>query len=141
MQFKMIAGSLTHEGRVYNKGDVITTELPLDKMFVNSWQRLGTIVDTSAPAPTHARRRAPTPAPEPLPEDAPVQTAVAEPPVVNKGKDVTSNFPKAVDEDFLVYKKDMVYFVYDKDEPHVPLNAVGLGKLAVPKFIAKLLEK
>jgi len=48
VQFKVLSGN-HHEGnKEYLKGDIITTDRPLDQIFKNKFERLGTV---DAPAP------------------------------------------------------------------------------------------
>lgn len=138
--YRVLSGATNIDGRTYSKDETVETHLPLDKMFVNAFER----VDAGqAPAPVQS------PAPAPMTTPAPARRARANPSATSatsatrpKGKDVTADFPLAVEQDFLVFKTGRELFVYDSDDLTRPLNEKGITKQSeVAKFIRQALTE
>lgn len=55
------------------------------------------------------------------------------------GQDVTENFPKAVEQDFRVFKREGQYFVYDADDMSKPVGP-GAKKAGVDDVIVAALK-
>lgn len=148
--FKVLAQEFTYKGKTYKAGQFVQSATDLSKVFFGLFAKVES-VSTPAPEakpPTETPETptqpvsAPTTPPEPVVEAesalteavAPVVAPVVHPP---KGRDVTKNFKRAVDEDYLVYKTTAGYTVYDKDDPSKPLNEEPIQKAAVDRFILK----
>ena len=145
MRFKVLAKDFTYKSKQYIQGDIITTDADLASIFINLFSRI-----EEAPADAQAIKQAPVanlppvatpiqtlPSPQPAAQDATRATVGVPVPPVARGKDVTKNFKRAVDEDFLVYKVAGGYNVHDADAGDKPLNASPITKPEVDKFILK----
>jgi hypothetical protein len=145
--YKVKAGSHQEGGKIYKAGDVVQSYNDLDHMFPGKFEVLGDRVHSSAPAPVIstggnvARNSAPQARPveaEEEPEEAnpPPLAAKAKP----TGRDVTKHFPKAVEEDFRVYKTPAGnYNVYDADNLAKPCNPRPISKAEVDACIRSTL--
>lgn len=145
-RYKVMGGNHQHfDGKTYKKDDIIECDVDLSKMFVNKFQKVSVDVSITEAVPVP---KPPVTKPEPITEEIPTLPPV-EPKEsitkkktekINRGKDVTTRFPKAIDEDYLVFQKNRRHFVYDAEEPGEALNDEGLKKPEVEKFISKLVE-
>jgi hypothetical protein len=144
-KYKLLLGTHMHHGERLKAGDVIESAYDLTKVFVNKYVRVD---DFAAPVASQGDNPAPgRPVRHPAGPGRP-QAKPQAPPAIQKsatdvalGRDVTKNFPQAVDEDFKVYKKGTVYFVYDLDDVSSPLNAEGVAKTEVDAIIQEALSK
>jgi hypothetical protein len=163
MRFRVLDGCHIHsDGRSYAKGDVVESFYDLSKQLMNKF----VLVNDSEPLSPGAKSIAdiserprnelpPLPPPgSPLANPVvPLVTSSAkmvENVVPSKrtsqkssgkhealsGKNMTNRFPKAAEEDFIVYKHDGVYFVFDEDDATRPINEVGVEK----KFVDSIIE-
>ena len=152
MKFKVLAGSHTDiNGQVHKKGEVFESAVDLTEVFLNKFTKVNQDVPVKAPVEKVVRtspplsESQPTPTPvEPAeqkeaPTEAPPEVPPAEP-AVDKGQDVTRRFPLALEEDFLVFRREKRYHVYDKDQPDTVLNESPLRRTGVEPFISKILE-
>jgi len=137
-KYKLIAGQFAHEGRTYKAGQIVSTEMNLQKMFPNSFEKL----HIDRPQLTVADIRASKADDGETQQDSGPVTPVAKTVATPAGKNVTKNFASAVEQDFRVYKtKDKRYHVYDADNMDVDLSPHGLDRDAVEPYIAKCLEE
>ncbi len=137
MFFKLKPGCGNHsetgpDGKpvVYTQGDVIESDHDLEAMFAGKFERVqvGDVKDAD-PDPEED----PTLPPPPPPSTEPVENPL--------GKDRTEKFPKAAEEDFMVfYKRGKGFSVVEADEPTVPLNEDPLKKDEVADFIDEYLK-
>lgn len=70
----------------------------------------------------------------------PAETDEAGAPGEAMGEDVTKRFPKAVEQDYKVFKKGSKFFVYDADEPGKVINPDGAKRDEVDAIIDKDLK-
>lgn len=150
MRFRILSGAHEQNGKLYHRGDVVESPYDLVALFVNKFERLP---DAPAPAPVPS----PTPAPsavakavsrstEPLspatqgqstpPAGKPAETSKnttaedVEKDPVPEGKEVTNSFRKAREQDYRVWKRDGLYFIYDVDNLYKPINPDGAASRA-----------
>ena len=148
-KYQLIGGQHEQFGKTYKKGDVIDTPIDLCKLFRGKFQRVITeggspvavqLVQPQGKAPASPEK---PPAPSTPKEDGAPKTSEKAGSGATKdvrGRNATEHFPQAVDDDFAVFKKNRVYFVYDVDDPDIALNKDGLKKAEVGPFIQKHLE-
>lgn len=148
MNFRLTSGTFAYKGHIYNAGDIIESATDLCRVFVNKFTKVDFQAPAAAPAPVQeapqndvAAPEAPEAAPEameapqapPKASPAPSSKAPAGP---DKGEDVTDKFPKALEEDFKVFRTAKnEYWIYDNDAPEVRLNSKSLKRADVNKFI------
>lgn len=166
MKFKVLAGNYQEGNVTYGVGAVVESQRDLVGMFgKESFQQLDDAGDpvggvtATPPAPPvstipGARRPKPQEAPKrardddkPLPAKSgptappPVKTAikrtVSRPPhALTEGKDVTSRFPAAVEQDCKVFRNADGYSIFDADDLSEPLNKRAVRKEEVEAFVA-----
>jgi hypothetical protein len=146
-KYRLIGGNWNHYGKVYKRGDIV--ECPFDPR--TNWPACFEKVTQEGPIqvskPTVAAganvpvRHSPEPQdPAEAPPAPPAASLPRATQVRPKGKNVTAKFPRAVDEDYLVFQDDTQFYVYDIDEPAKSLNDKGLKRGEVVKFIQERLE-
>ena len=131
------------DGVKYERGSVVESPHPLDKMFRGGFRRQdgatkvkAPVVEAvpSVPSETEPLKVAPKAVVKEVP---PTRVREERPPALERGRKVTRSFPLAVDEDYHVFKRDGKYFVYDVDEMESPINSEGLQKDEVDACIRK----
>lgn len=157
MRFEILNGSHSQSGRLYRKGDVVESSTDLTVQFVNKFQKVtdgravskGVVLNSSQPALSAAEKKA---GKEQKPSDAAGdEKEIIEPgaqadkldtsgsssdatgssesgDAAPKGKDVTDQFPEAVEQEFKVYKDKSGYRVYDGDDMSKPINDESIEK-------------
>jgi hypothetical protein len=128
MRFEFLGKSFVYKGHTYVKGDIVESRTQLNVVFRNLF------ILVKEPANTTA---APAPVVKEIPKDTKPETLVE---VLVPGKEVTTSFKDAVEQDFRVFVHDRKYFVYDKDDLSKPLS-VGMKKADVAPFILERLRK
>jgi hypothetical protein len=141
--FLVLEGKHTEEdGKVYKKGDKVTSPAPLDEMFANKFQRLEGV--THDPRDYDKTFDNDDVMDELLTEkDKPGGTGdEAEPDDAHEGEetdhgtDVSSKFKEAADADLVVFRtEDGGYNVADKDNPAKSLNKKPLKFGQVRNFL------
>lgn len=161
MKFRVIAGRHVQDGRIFGKDEILESEHDLVSQFRNKFERVDddtpvTPVKTPAPPgpapryvanPPETDARFGSPVSPPAPEDAeegttPARTrkAPAEKPSKPAGTDVTSDFAKAKEEDFKVFRDKGKLYIYDADDLSKPINPDGSNKGEVDKVIVDHLK-
>jgi hypothetical protein len=160
-KYVVLAG--THhdvDGTAYKAGDVVTSEHDLQAQFREKFRKLDTPPLPPAPeVPQVAVSQQPL---EPQPTNETSRTTLEQNPVAantatadkgkaadsddegsaeGKGTDVSKDFPKATENDFLVFKKGRKHYVYDGDKPEAVLNQDGANKGDVDGIIEGALRK
>ncbi len=145
-KYRVIIGQHVQDGRSYNAGDVIESDVNLSAVFRGKFELVQEpLLTVAAPAPTPEKKQEKEPEPEPEP-DADEQDAEGEEAKEEEesepleGKDVTASFKIAVDEDFQVIENEQGFWVYDADEPDTVLNKEALKKTQVRSFIRNHLK-
>lgn len=142
-KFEVLAGKHSHDdGRVYRKGDVVTSGTDLDALFRNKFRRLHEAENgggsTRAAAPPEADK-APKRKKVKLAKkkEAPAPAAASD----ERGENATATFdlPEGA-EGLSIHRRGTWYHVYDGDAP-APINDKGLKKSAVVEFIQSWLEE
>ena len=130
-RFKVLGGDHSEDGTTYAKGEVVTTERPLDKMFMNKFERLrkGKKDKKKKKAETKAKVKLSLSSVPPASSDTPA-----------RGKDVTAEFEGVQKEGLHVFKRGSWYHVYD-GESTTPLNEKALKKGGVEEFVTAHLEE
>jgi hypothetical protein len=135
-RFEVIGGSHEQYGREYKKGDIVESSEDLTKVFRNKFRRVDDESRMSRGTQTEGPLVMDVPPPPP-------PTKVAPPKV--EGKDVTSRFEKAVEQDLRVFRvgkgKDAEFFVYDADNLAKPINEEGTDEEGVDVVILGFLKR
>jgi hypothetical protein len=140
-KFRVTGGTLVHEGKTYYKDDIVHTNAALDKAFGDGIERV--VQEEARPAPAAESAPPPAGAGSAPSTDAPPK-AVAGPKPVSKaalkklGVEVTDRFPRAIDEDYRVFRRGKEYWVYDVDDLAAPVNAEPLNRSEVDATILSL---
>ena len=136
MRFEVLAGNhVDLAGKLYNRGEVITTNVPLDKKFVNKFKRLGKAPkDKKKKKKDKGKRKARVKLSAASPAAPDAQAAEA------RGTNVTDQFESVANEGLLVFKRGPWHHVYDGDNT-TPLNDKGLKKAKVEEFVTAHLEE
>ena len=150
-KFKLVAGRHVANGRTYLPGEIINSHSNLAKIFPGNFKPVADDTPEKAEKQPVAAGPVETPVGQPVPSPKPTEpVSQPEKPATKaakaeKAKDwglnVTKSFPLAVDEDFRVFKKDWLYFVFDADNMDKPMNDVGVAKTGVDKVIHEALRK
>jgi hypothetical protein len=149
-KFEVLEGSHIQNGHLYTKGQIVSSPETID--LTKEWKNKFKEVDRSLPD-THGvgdRQPALRTAVVGRGQDAPQApslkdlergpsltggTATAE--AMPQGKDMTVKFPKAVEQDFKVFKRDGSFYVYNGDDLSQPLNETGVDRDEVDGVVAK----
>lgn len=115
MRFEVLAGNHNHYGKLFKKGEVVTTDMNLEKKFRGKFKRL------------HE---------EPI---GPGKATATVPPPDSRGDDVTAQFPTVAGEGYLCFRRGSWYHVYEGNSPS-PLNAKGLREGEVEGFAKHMIE-
>jgi hypothetical protein len=140
-KYKVLAGQHMHFDKLYKKGDVIETDLDLLSLFENKFQRVHEqpTVPVKSETPVTPVTVEKVADGNVISHTNPVEKTEPE---VNRGVDVTKNFPKAVDEDFLIFReKKNCHYIYDPDDMAAPINKEPLVRSDIEKYIIKYLEE
>ncbi len=166
-KFEVLANEFEYEGVTYTKGQAVETSSNLAVLFPNRFKALDA-QQPSKPAKTaskQATKKAPVKGTPKKPEvdsqpdtaagssddqtdvdddDSSGDSSVADDSPEDsgpdaRGNDVTAAYPKAVEQDFLVFENDGGYFVYDADDPKTSLRKKGVKKTQVNAVIKKAL--
>ena len=131
-KFKVTMGTHQEAGRVYKSGQTLETNTELHKMFPGKFQLLdGSPASSQPPMPPVQPPAHPYP---PIKADKAANTTAEQSKATGKpeGRDVTKQFPKAVEEDFKVFKLiDGLYNVYDVDDQSKPCNNKPIPKAEI----------
>ncbi len=134
--FKQLGNTHYHnDGCMYKKGDVlkVPNHVDLAASFKNMFEEVtgkSKKIAVGVPVNRNAKMH---------PRD-PKDEAPAKKKTSISGKEVTASFQDAVDQDFVVYKRDGLYFVYDRGQVK-PINPNGSTRGKVSKVIANQLAK
>ena len=130
MKYRVKTGKHDQFGKVYCKGDVLDTDMDLIAMFPNKFEKVSkeTPITKAPAAPTDITPMVPQ-------KNPPAPVPSSEEDDKDRGKDVTKNFPDAVDMDFKVFIQKHKHYVYDMDNMEKPVNPKPLKKAEVKKFI------
>lgn len=154
-KFELLAKSFDNtneDGRTYKKGDIVDSPHNLAASFRGRFRRVeATAADfRPLPGPPIAYTDRPLTAPQmaiqapqpggPVVATQPAETDEAGAPGEAIGQDVTARFPKAVEQDYKVYKRGPKFFVYDADEPAKAINPDGAKRDEVDAIIDKDLK-
>lgn len=151
-KFQVVSGFHVDEaGRKYSKGEVVESPHDLTATFRGKFTRVEATIADFLPqgGPPIAYTDRPLTAPQTAPvAPQPGGPAVASQPAEtdgvgapgNLGEDVTARFPKAVEQDYKVFKKGPKFFVVDGDEPAKPINPDGAKRDEVDGIIDKDLK-
>jgi len=142
-RLRLISG--THgmlDGRVYSAGDVIETDDPLDKTFVNKFVHVTDVPDPSVEVGVvgvAVEVESDQPLTTVTVDTTPEVVTVEEPKPKQKprdlrGRNVTKRFPVAMEQDFLVFKKKELFYVYDVSTETL-INTEGVSEEAVDGVI------
>ena len=120
--------------KIYVAGDVIMSpDKDLSKLFPHKFEKVEVIpgVDPTAAPPKVV-----------MPPEAPAPEAPKEEPesVKPEGRDVSKRFPKAVEQDFMVFAVAGGLNVFDMDDLTAALNSKPLKKAEVMPFVEKVLK-
>lgn len=126
MKFKVLHGkhatgmdnSRDNPKVVYGKGEIIDTDLPLDQMFKNKFERVDLV-----------------PAPPEQPKPKKVKKVKKKVKKAKKGINSTEKFPVAVENGFEVYRRGAGYYVHREGSDEGPVHEKSLKKSAVEDFI------
>lgn len=133
-RYKLLpGGSHTDEnGRVFRPGQIVQSELQLDKIFANRF-----VEEKISPSP---RKPVAPPVPQDPEDDDDFDDE--ETPSFPSGKEVTESFPAASGYGYRVFKDGRLHFVVSEDAPSVLLNeGVELKSAkAVINFINQLVS-
>lgn len=137
----------------YNKGDIVESDIELDKKFVNKFERLpnNETAPTPAPLPTAAadppsvgpganRKTKNTPGKDAgfeAEQQQKGQTAETKDEPESLGVDVTDDFPKAGEADLKVFQDGTDYYVTEPQTPDKPMNKEPLKRKDVVAFVNK----
>lgn len=143
-KFQLLAGKHHAGDTVYNKGDVIESAKPLHKIFRNKFKKR-----TKADEEDEAEDAAEETTEEG--DEAPKKVTLKLGKGKSKdkkdkgedarGKDVTSKFESAEENNFKVFKKDGKYSVYEEGEATPLKGCAKLAEKAVAPAITKFLEE
>jgi len=142
-KYRLQSSTFELNGKIYKEGDVVSTPIKLVELFVNKFEKV--VVESPEPV-AKVKTEAPvakvkTEAPVVKEDKGEIPVTPVEDGALPEGREVTSKFPKAVDEDFRVFKSKSGYFVYDVDDLTAPVNAEGVkNKSAVNEVIQIALE-
>lgn len=150
MRFRLLpkAGNHSETGPdgqrvVYKAGDVIESDKDLVAMFKGKFERVDLIPPATEPT-TPTVPVIPPPSQEQPPKatkaEAPDKSPVREGAPSVLGRNVTKRFPRAVEEDFVVYANGGAFFVCEADDPNTPLHDKPLKKATVTGFIENYLK-
>jgi hypothetical protein len=152
-KFQVVSGfHVDEEGRKYGKGEVVESPHDLTATFRGKFTKVEpTIADfRPPPGPPIAYTDRPLTAPQtalvapqpggPAVASQPAETDEAGAPGEAIGQDVTARFPKAVEQDYKVFKRGPKFFVYDADEPAKAINPDGARRDEVDAIIDKDLK-
>ncbi len=119
LKFKNLGGDhVDLEGRMYHRGDIITTHSDLHAAFGDKFLPL-----TEDPKKKEV-------------DVAPVEVDSER--EMKFGKDVTkAMFPEALNDGFRVFQRVRDFYVMDEDDLDTPLNKKRLTEKSVSKFIEK----
>lgn len=126
MKFRLLGGGHNEGGKLFKKGDIVESARNLVKLFENKFERI-----------RKGKRKKAAPA-----DDDPDDPEEETPPTTPKearGKDVSADFPLAVEEGFSVFRKGSWFHVFEGDETS-PLNPKGIKRTKVEEFITTYLE-
>jgi hypothetical protein len=147
MLFKLLpkVGNHTEGDKVYTSGDVVESDLELDKVFQGKFERVkgftastpDTQAAVQAAAEEGAKDVAAPPAPPPNQEVSDSKPPKVESPL---GRDVTKRFPEAQEQDYLVFSDGGKFHVAEADDPAFAINDKPLHKKEVIPFVEKLLQ-
>lgn len=151
MKFQVVEGSHCDlQGRVFKKGDVLESRYDLTKQFANKFKLVDVFTPvTKRPVTINDSRKVAQLLPD-QPPPAPVAPPVVRQTVVKAqadepeeepgpvGVDVTASFPKAIEEDYKIFKNEGRYYIYDVEALNKPLNGDGVKKVDVDKAIEAL---
>jgi hypothetical protein len=151
-KFQVVSGfHVDEEGRKYGKGEEVESPHDLTATFRGKFTKVEpTIADFR---PLQAGAMATSDRPLTAPQTAPVAPqpggpAIASQPAEtdgagspgNFGEDVTARFPKAIEQDFKVFKRGSKFYVADSDTPTKALNPDGAKRDEVDAIIDKALK-
>lgn len=151
-KFQVVSGfHVDEEGKKYGKGEIVESPHDLSATFRGKFVKYDAPIADFRPVPGPPIMY--TDRPLSALETAPVAPQPGGPAVAsqpnetdgagipgNLGEDVTARFPKAVEQDYKVFKKGPKFFVYDADEPGKPLNPDGAKRDEVDGIIEKALK-
>jgi len=154
-KFKVLAGPHVHSGRVYSKGDIIESEHDLAATWRNSFARvpddeeasagkrqqvIGEVIGGSPNQPTKPEVEKPPAEPAVNEDEGEVETDQSgkSGPL---GTEVTKNFPKAIEQDFKVFKHESQYLIYNAEDLTKPIDGCPVAKAGVNALIEKELAK
>jgi hypothetical protein len=126
MKFKLLGGTHEQYGTLYQPGDIIETDLRLDKLFKNKFERVGTFADE----PPKKKKRKKTK--KKVSKKVTVRLKKKEP----RGEEVTKDFEVELQDHpwslppLKVFKRGFWYYIYEGDEQE-PIHPKGLKKDAV----------
>lgn len=117
-------GSHIQDGRTYKRGDVVESDVPLDRMFPQKFERF--VSSANEPQTPEPEDQSPKGTEDDVSDVSPGGTL---------GKNVTEEFPEAVGAGLLVFKRGAWFYVADPADPDEAIHEKGLRKSAVGSFI------
>ena len=132
MRFELL-GKHKHGGKVYERGDIITTELDLDILFKNKFKKL-------EGGKKKRKLKLKTPPAEASKQKKGKKAEASKEQAGVKGVDKTHLFPLAVKENLQVIARGNWYHIYE-DIAGSPLHPKGMKKEAVEPFIQTWLNE
>jgi hypothetical protein len=146
-KFKVLAGPHVHSGRVYSKGDIIESEHDLAATWRNSFARVPDDEEASAGKRQQVIGEVIGGSPNQPPAEPAVNEDEGEVETDQSGKsgplgtEVTKNFPKAIEQDFKVFKHESQYLIYNAEDLTKPIDGCPVAKAGVNALIEKELAK
>jgi len=125
--YKLIGGSHVQDGKTYHKNDVVPSEVPLDQMFKNKFEPMGSTNDIPVYNEPESQSE---PDGEPTPDFSDAESEL--------GTNVTSEFSEAIEKGVVVFKKASWYYAALPEKTNESLNEKGLTKKKLAEFLSDL---
>lgn len=147
-KFRVLEGTHTEGNRKFTKNQIVSSTDDLAAMFRLKFVEVDDDIKSDKGAVVLTIGQAQLPAEQapaaPITLERPAPIVPTAPPVVvpaaDRGLDVSKRFAYALEQDFSVFKRDGVYFIYNNDAPTVQINKDGVAKAAVDAIIKEEVE-
>lgn len=125
----------------YRAGDIVESDRDLMEAFPNKFERVDVAEEPASPSTPFKPSAEEKTAVQKAAEEGAKDVSPPEDPKSNPlGRDVTKRFPKALEEEFLVFADGGAFSVSEADEPAEALNNKPLKRKDVDSFIREYLE-
>lgn len=140
-KYKVKAGIHVDGSKVYKAGEEFTSSCDtLCDTFQNKFEVISVDDQPKPPESVSAREEGVGGNANPPPTPPSADSKPAKKSKGPQGKDKTSKFKKALENDYLVYLDEGRFFVYDKDDIAEPINSQGVNREDVDRVIEEALE-